>query len=371
MQYKLESLRGIAACLVVLFHSPFNYGEKSLGFISHSYLFVDFFFILSGFVMSLAYSSRISEGMSFGTYSMLRLGRLYPLHLIMLLVWVPYILIKQYLFDSGFGGTTQIDTNNLMSFFSNVFLLNSMGLHDHLSWNYPAWSISTEFFTCIAFFGLTKVLDRKSSLTIPLLIAVGCYGLIVSLGRNSLDITYDYGFFRCLGAFYLGVFVNRISRVIQFSKSPHIKIWVSEALCIVAVIAAVSFSGTYFLLFIPVILVFSFTIFVFSQDESGFLGRALLTKPLKRIGTWSYSIYMTHAIVLAGIANFFEYVLKWNLESQLGLYAVALNFSVLFVVIVISKYSYLLIEKPFREKSRMLANKYGKSMLPIAKAATD
>jgi peptidoglycan/LPS O-acetylase OafA/YrhL len=124
-------------------------------------------------------------------------------------VYVPYVLLKQYLFESGFGGTSQLETNNVMSFISNIFLLNSMGLHDHLSWNSPAWSISTEFFAYIVFFLFTKKLDTKESLICPFLISVGCYSFLVSLDRNSLDITYDYGFFRCLAAFYLGVFVNR------------------------------------------------------------------------------------------------------------------------------------------------------------------
>jgi peptidoglycan/LPS O-acetylase OafA/YrhL len=62
MLHKLESLRGVAACMVVLYHSPFNYGDGDVSFISNSYLFVDFFFVLSGFVMSLAYSSQIRGG---------------------------------------------------------------------------------------------------------------------------------------------------------------------------------------------------------------------------------------------------------------------------------------------------------------------
>ena len=213
MQYKLESLRGLAACLVVLFHSPFNFGESMLTFLSNCYLFVDFFFFLSGYVMSVAYTSRISNGMDFRAYMVLRLGRVYPLHLIMLLVWLLFIILKQYLFESGFG------KNNVMSFFSNMLLINSMGVHDYLSWNFPAWSISTELFSYIAFFILTTFLDKNRSLVFPLLIAVGCYSFLVSLERDSLDITYDYGFFRCLGAFYLGVFVNRLSDNISLSES--------------------------------------------------------------------------------------------------------------------------------------------------------
>lgn len=349
--------------MVVLCHSVFNYGESSLKFFSNSYLFVDFFFILSGYVMSVAYYSRINQGMDYREYIVLRLGRVYPLHLIMLLIWIPYIVAKQYLFESGFGGTTQLDKNNIMSFFSNVFLVNSMGVHDYLSWNYPAWSISTELFAYIVFFVLTAVIDKNRTLMIPLMITVSCYSFLASLNRDNLDITYDYGFFRCLGAFYLGVFVNRLSDYIQLSET---KIIVLEIFCVMAIVATVSLAEIHFLMFIPVIILFSLSILVFSQNKSGVIGKVLLTPPLKNLGTWSYSIYMIHFIVLAGISNTFQYILKWDIESSLGYYSIVINCSALMVIIAISKYSYSLIESPLRERSRLIARKYSKLTAKVA-----
>ncbi len=362
MQYKLESLRGVAACLVVLVHSPFNYGSDSLSFISNSYFFVDFFFVLSGFVMSLAYSSRIHSGLGFKEYSLLRLGRVYPLHFIMLFLWIPYIVVKQYLFDSGFGGSTQLDKNNLASFFSNIFLINSMGVHNHLSWNYPSWSISTEFFSYIVFFVFTITVDKKGSFAVPLVISAGCYCFLISLDRSSLDITYDYGFFRCLAAFYLGVFVNRISKHIKFSENTRNNLSALETLCIVSVVILISVAELDFLLFIPIIAFFAVSILVFSQRESGIWGRILLTPLFKSIGKWSYSIYMIHALVLAGVSNIFEYLLKWDIQSSLGFYSLIINFLSLLVIIVLSKYSYSLVEKPFRDKSKILVRRYGKAI---------
>jgi peptidoglycan/LPS O-acetylase OafA/YrhL len=213
MFYKLESLRGIAACLVVLLHLPFKYGENTLHFVSNSYLFVDFFFILSGFVMNLAYFSRIKTGLKFKPYLILRLGRIYPLHVVVLFIWLPYIFVKQFMFDSGFGGSDQFENNNFTSFVSNILLINSMGIHDHLSWNTPAWSISTELFAYIFFYWFTVSVDRNKSLTFPLFISIICYSFIISLERPNLDITYDYGFFRCLGAFYIGVFISRFYKL--------------------------------------------------------------------------------------------------------------------------------------------------------------
>ncbi|WP_417547980.1 acyltransferase family protein, partial [Marinobacter segnicrescens] len=125
---RLESLRGLAAIMVVLYHSPFRFGETSAPIITNSYLFVDFFFVLSGFVMAYAYGDKIRGGMGFGEYVTLRLGRLYPLHLFTLMLWVPYILIKQYLYETGFGGTSQLDENNPTTFITNLFLIHGLGV---------------------------------------------------------------------------------------------------------------------------------------------------------------------------------------------------------------------------------------------------
>lgn len=358
MLYKLESLRGVAACLVVIFHSSFIYGNEEIAFVANSYLFVDFFFILSGFVMALAYSSRIKGDLHFKEYSILRLGRVYPLHLIMLLLWLPYILIKQYLFDSGFGGTNQLENNNVSSFISNVFLINSMGVHGYLSWNIPAWSISTEFFTYIVFYWITVLIDKKNSLILPLLISLSCYTVLILLDRENLKITYDYGIFRCIGAFYIGVFVHRVSDFLSFPAIIKANLSIVETICILSLIIFVSLANIHFLFFIPVIFTFTFLIYVFSHAESGIWGRVLLTNPLRKIGLWSFSIYMVHALVLAVADNIFEHIVRWELDSALGLYALVINTFMLAVVIIISKYSYLMIEKVFRDKSRVLADKY-------------
>lgn len=360
MLYKLESLRGIAACLVVLFHSPFNYGDNAISFVSNSYLFVDFFFVLSGFVMALAYSPRINNSLNFQGYLILRLGRVYPLHIIMLFVWLIYILIKQFVFESGFGGSTQFDTNNIASFISNIFLLNSMGLHDYLSWNYPAWSISTEFFAYITFYWLTVTFDNKNSLTKPLLISVLCYGLIIYLGRKNLDITYNYGFFRCLGAFYLGVFVYRCFNLSSCPKFILANLGVFEAFCIFSSLILVSVANLHLFYFVPVVAMFSFTVYIFSQSGSGPIGKLLLTAPFRKVGLWSYSIYMIHALIVAGVSNLFEFILHWDIEARLGISSLVINLFILVIVIIISKYSYSIIETTFREKSRVVAKKYNK-----------
>src|SRR5947207_14296459 len=86
----LDSWRGIAACLVALYHLRL-YSDSpliALPLLQHSYLFVDFFFVLSGFVIAANYQQRLGEGFSMWRFALLRFGRVYPLHLALLAVCI-------------------------------------------------------------------------------------------------------------------------------------------------------------------------------------------------------------------------------------------------------------------------------------------
>ena len=73
----LDGLRGIAALAVVGLHG--NQFVKLTSFHPSTYLAVDFFFILSGFVIAYAYDERIKAGLPVGAFLRLRLIRLYPM----------------------------------------------------------------------------------------------------------------------------------------------------------------------------------------------------------------------------------------------------------------------------------------------------
>src|SRR5438445_11061004 len=93
----LDSWRGIAACMVALGHldllSPYSH-VHGVPFLSNSWLFVDFFFVLSGFVIAANYQQRLLDGFGVGRFLLLRLGRLYPLHFAVLTLFIGSELLK-------------------------------------------------------------------------------------------------------------------------------------------------------------------------------------------------------------------------------------------------------------------------------------
>jgi len=357
MLYKLESLRGVAACLVVLFHSRFNFGESSITFIHNSYLFVDFFFILSGFVMALAYSDKIANKLPFKTYLILRLGRIYPLHLFILFILLIYFIA---LYLVGYGDSEQL-TNNVYSFISNVLLSQSMGFHDTLSWNEPSWSISTEFYAYIVFFGISAFFDKRESLVLPLMISVGCYIFLINLDRDSLDITYDYGFFRCLAAFYLGVFLYRTRKTNLLQSWTEKNINSLEIISIILMVMAVTIAEIASYFFIFPIISFMLMIQIFSNNNNGIIGRFFNLTAIRKVGQWSYSIYLLHWFILDLSTKFFEGVLGLDADAPFGVYSLLINVFLLILIIVLSKFSHQYIEITSRNFSRKYVYRIKKS----------
>lgn len=347
---RLESLRGLAAIMVVLYHSPFYIEQPSPALISNSYLFVDLFFVLSGFVMAYAYGDKIRDGMGFGHYVALRLGRLYPLHLFTLMLWVPYILIKQYLYESGFGGTSQLDDNNLFTFISNLFLLHGLGINESLSWNQPSWSISTEFFAYIVFFATAITLDRAQRLWVPLVLSAALYGFIFLVVQpEELKITYDHGFIRCLAAFYLGVFVYRLRALGTLDRVNFGPMSVVEVVAVATIITTVSASDMGYPVIMLAILSFALAVFVFATSGGGLISRMLDVDLVRKIGVWSFSIYMTHRLIQFGVSNVFEFVLDIDPKAAMGWSSLPLNLIMLIGIIWFSRYTYEWVEKPSRD----------------------
>lgn len=100
MEYgALEGWRGLCAVLVALFHfravliHPVNSHLLTPAVVRHGYMFVDFFFALSGFVIATSYRDRLVTGnVGIGPFLKLRLGRIYPMHLFSMLAMLAILI---------------------------------------------------------------------------------------------------------------------------------------------------------------------------------------------------------------------------------------------------------------------------------------
>ncbi len=364
---ELESLRGIAATIVVFYHSPFVSGEK-WKLIQAGDLFVDFFFVLSGFVMTLAYSIKVRDGMDFNRFAALRFFRIYPLHLALLIVWVVYVFAKSRASDFLDVPFVWADEIGLLAFLMNLLLLQGMGVLDTLSWNAPAWSISVEFFAYVAFFIFFKVVRSQATLA-ALIVSVASYAVIVFVpGEKSADdllVTYDYGFLRCLGGFFFGVFVQLVSRSYAPIKLTPVVASILQVFLVCITFWAVIMSHGSFRIELFCVVLFGALITFFAQTD-GVVTHILNASPLRFLGKISYSIYLVHAIILTVALNVAEYLLKWevtfvdeteNKVVQTTL-AAPINAALFLGVVVFSYFTWASIEVWGQKLGKKLLYKY-------------
>jgi peptidoglycan/LPS O-acetylase OafA/YrhL len=357
----LDGWRGICACMVVMFHFHGYSPIYSLGVVRNSYLFVDFFFVLSGFVIALNYASRLDSWPGVGRFLILRVGRVYPLHLFMLLCFIAYEALRYAAGDAQ--GTTFAGPNRPAAVFTNLFLLQSLNVHDSLTWNGPSWSISTELWTYVAFALLSAWLGMRNWMLV--LAAIAGPLLLFHLSHTGMDTTYDYGFIRCLFGFALGVACFRIHSLAPRNARPNAA-WMTllECTVVAAVIAYVSAAGTSPLSFLAPF-VFAVAVLVFAI-EGGLVSRLFRFRVLKWLGMLSYSIYLTHFIFVLILPSVVKRIVHADLWTPMplptGQYVMAFGRNdfegtllygvVLAVTLAFSAFTYRWIETPGRDWTR-------------------
>ena len=368
----LDSWRGIAACLVALFHLDAYSHLYGVPFLRNSWLFVDFFFVLSGFVIAANYQQRLLDGFGVGRFLFLRLGRLYPLHFTMLALFVGCELLRVLrrvidptlpFTDSMVPFSTPQEAPNTI--LANLLLVQSLHLYDFLTWNLPSWSISTEFYTYVVF-AVCLIGLRKHAWIALLLAMIGGPVLIATLSERNMDTGYDWGIIRCIYGFAAGAMSWNIYR----KWNGELRKWLSGSMiewgALGLVVVFVSAAGTTVLsvaapyIFALVVLVFAF--------EAGTASAILRLRPLVLLGTISYSIYMTHIFIVRRMFDAgYQLGKLWHVDpfthrvvdghdtaflgTQLWDGDIA-YLAYLAMIIAMSYFTYLWIEKPAREWAR-------------------
>ena len=286
----LDSWRGIAACLVAACHlrPSVNSHLTDATLISNSYLFVDFFFVLSGFVIAANYEKRLAEGFSVWRFALLRLGRLYPLHLSVL---VAVILLRLAHSASGRGTVSAFEPPfwSADTIVANLLLVHSLHLFDFLTWNGPSWSISTEFYTYLLFALAVGLAKRHIVLLLLPVVLASALALWVLVG--NMYTYFDWGLIRCILGFSVGVLTWHAHRAAWLRSGTAL-----ELMTIGLIVVFVWHAGTTKLsLAAPV--VFALAVLVFAV-EAGAVSRLLRAPAWLWLGAHSYSIYMVHLLVV-------------------------------------------------------------------------
>jgi peptidoglycan/LPS O-acetylase OafA/YrhL len=296
----LTTMRGFAAIFVVFFHMDVIIFYREMGsliahdvsgIITKGYLWVDFFFLLSGFIISHVYGAVLSNNFmkwqSIKIFLWARFSRIYPLHLFTLLLLIPFAILFPLISPSVVDGswTTFFAWSAV---WDNLVLINAMNQHNYLSWNIVAWSIGAEWWTYVAAIFILPLVYQKRNFQILLMALLSLVALCSMVYfKKNLDITFDYGFFRCISEFFLGATVYQL-----YLKSIGKKWFAKDIMFSTSILLlALTFHFKWNDLFtIPI---FCFLILSSVYNE-GHVKQMLEGKWPSYLGEISYSIYMMH-----------------------------------------------------------------------------
>jgi peptidoglycan/LPS O-acetylase OafA/YrhL len=364
----LESLRGMAALIVVAYHAVWLNPVTQSRFFSNGALMVDFFFVLSGFVICHSYGDRLSGLRDFGRFLWLRLGRLYPLHFAFLMVFVLIEGVKYFaqLHYGIIADKPAFTVNGAGAFVANVFLLQGLSFTAPLTFNYPSWSISVEMYAYVVF-GITRMLCRRDSAfgLLSSVIVLSCAALLWTAGRWSLaDSGNGWAFFRCCAGFFLGVLTYRLYRRTTTGLVTNRQTFLEASLAPVVLGATIAFlslelkaAWSFLLPLLGAALIYTTVTF-----PNRVLTAVLTVRPLRWLGKVSYSIYMVHAAIVWTLTQCLTVILKIPRvviadESHVAtsplLGSITLAIYIL-LVLILSHFTFKWIENPFRKQSRRL-----------------
>ena len=289
----LDGWRGVCALLVALFHVNAVGHFYGLPVVRNGLLFVDFFFVLSGFVITHAYAERVSAG-GVRDFIVRRIGRLWPLHMVLLAAFIALELVKLALETRGIGYGREPFTRDAdpLAIVTNVLMIHDWGIHRYLTWNNPSWSISAEWAAYLTFAAVYTLAPRRAGL-FAAAIALVSLGLLAFVAPNGMTSTYDYGVARCGLGFGIGHLVYRLfraSRPLPLPTAFEVGS-VAVAALVVSLSAASPLAFTAPFAFGAVVYVFAFQGGAVSRLMGGLVGR--------KLGEWSYSIYMVQGLMFS------------------------------------------------------------------------
>ena len=360
----LDALRGICALLVVLFHIPIYHALKGTESFVNLQFCVDMFFALSGFVLCHAYGHRLNDGREGLRFAWTRLARLWPLHMVMLGLFVA-IEVSKLVFMRA-DGSLALDSqpfgpgHSPWELLTNVLFLQSFNLHSGLTWNGPAWSAAVEFYVSLLFAAVIVLFPRfRREIFLGLCLAAGWE--LFERSPGTLFVSSDWGMLRAIFSFFAGALAYdmRAHSSGKLETPNMLEAW--SVLLFAAFVLTTPQGGLQFVFPLLAVIV----IYVFSFDQ-GRISRLLRSRALQKLGLWSYSIYMAHIFVFQIAKMAVSYVghkthlelVGWHNNEKLVLLGApeqavwfALVLSVVLVVPV-AALSYRWIEKPALDAAR-------------------
>lgn len=341
---QLTFTRFLAALAIVIFHygnTFFPFSSGNLQFItSQANYGVSYFFVLSGFIMIVAYGN--NDKIDSAEYLKNRFARIYPMVVLSVL---PYFLIA-----------LKSDRVTYSDVFLNLTTLQSWIPGKATAGNYPLWSITVEVFFYLCFPLLYNRFYKKESLTTicitiiaVLLLSIGLqhyllYSSVLDRFKGtevSHDLVYYFPLMH-LGQFMAGSLGGLFYLKYHGAKRNYD---LPILVCFVLLLLLLKFpvldyhNGALAIVFVPMI--------YFLSANTGLITKILSNKILVFLGEISFAIYLLQAPVFAIVKLACQKLMRFSGEDVITFWISICT------LIIVSAVSHLYIEKPMRNKIKI------------------
>lgn len=298
----LDGLRGAVAICVVVLHMDIWLGTSLL--LPRAYLAVDFFFVLSGFVVAYAYEKKLLGGLPVSTFMTIRLIRLLPMIFAAALIGAIYFLIRNHLEPAHYESLGYI----VLAIIFGVVLIPLNLVIGTEGWplNMPSWSLFFELVSNLIYALLGRRLSTKAIAAIIVVSAAGmCASAFLGIwsgapkwasftltNRRVLWGTALDGLSRVGFGFFIGVVIYRLRNHRYILNSSAVHPALSTVLLIMIFAAPTSWPDYYNLIIAWLI----FPLLVIGSVNFETVGQ---TAKLCKFGGWiSYPMYAIHMPIL-------------------------------------------------------------------------
>lgn len=307
----LDGLRGVAAFLVVWYHIfegfQFAGGKPTIDFINHGYLAVDFFFILSGFVIGYAYDDRWGKTLTLGGFFRRRLIRLHPMVVMGATIGlISFLLTGMERWD----GTTSTLSMTFLAFICSCLMIPALpgmprevrGNGEMFPLNGPCWSLFFEYLGNIIYAFIIRKLPTKilAFLSFLLCCALAWFAITNQSGYGSIGVGWTIdsvnvigGSLRMLCPFTMGIL---LSRVFKPASNARAAFWICAIVLLVLFHVPFIAGDTNFFwngVFEAVCIIGIFPLIVWFA-ASGKTTDAVSTKVCRFLGDISFPLYIVH-----------------------------------------------------------------------------
>ena len=356
--YTLDGLRGVAALCIAVLHMPhfFPYLSKPV----NAYLAVDFFFILSGFVLSFSYDRKISTDMTALRFFLIRATRLYPAYILGMILGIT-VAVTSLIFPGSALSITWTKQLLGCAIVSGIVMAPTPPCDGNtliFPLNPVMWSVFFELIISIIFILTHRLLMRPTALLLIIFVSGIANFYVHYIGQNGFGDHLSHfwiGLLRVTFCFFLGVAIFRLQPCYQQRAS----IGITIGLCFILSTALLQPISGYLYSSIMVIVIFPAIITIGSRFNPP-AGHVYI---FITFGAISYVIYAIHKPAYQLL-----YGSLIKLFPQSPLWLMAIFGVILFILIIISC---IIIERHFERPARNILGETWQRLMAPRKRTVD